>query len=104
MAAGRFGYVSIHRGSVVRFQPRKTYLVVARPRPPPQSVSPSTLQLCSAPWLDWTATGSVDTTLSQLHLLLELYRTDVADGRVTSAAEPLDVFEHVGLGVGVGAV
>src|SRR5690554_6005139 len=44
----------------------------------------------------WPAAGSVDTNLSFLSLL-ELYRTEVAEGRVASAriVEALDVIEHI---------
>jgi hypothetical protein len=50
----------------------------------------------------WAAASFVDTGLSFLSFL-ELYRTDVAERRVTTrrVVEPLDVVEHVGAGLHV---
>ena len=53
----------------------------------------------------WAAAGSADTDLSFLSFL-ELYRTDVAERRVTTGwvVEPLDVVEHVGASLFPGPV
>ena len=54
---------------------------------------------------DWAAAGFVDTDLSFLSFL-ELYRTDVAERRVTTrrVVEPLDVIEHISAGLFPGPV
>jgi hypothetical protein len=53
----------------------------------------------------WAAAGFVDTDLSFLSFL-ELYRTDVAERRVTTrrVVEPLDVIEHISAGLFPGPV
>jgi len=53
----------------------------------------------------WAAAGLIDTDLSFLSFL-ELYRTDVAERRMTArrVVEPLDVVEHVGSGLFSGPV
>lgn len=55
--------------------------------------------------LGWAAAGFVDTDLSFLSFL-ELYRTDVAERRVTTrrVVEPLDVIEHISAGLFPGPV
>lgn len=54
---------------------------------------------------NWAAAGFVDTDLSFLSFL-ELYRTDVAERRVTTrrVVEPLDVIEHISAGLFPGPV
>lgn len=49
---------------------------------------------------DWAAAGLMDIDLSFLSFL-ELYRTDVAERRMTTlrVVEPLDVVKHIGAGL-----
>ena len=56
-------------------------------------------------WHGWAAAGFVDTGLSFLSFL-ELYRTDVAERRMTTrrVVEPFDVVEHVSTSLLPGAV
>jgi len=91
-ACSRVGSTPVRAGSGV--EPRTS----ARTLPPPAPSHPCSRRLRSPLWkmAGWAAAGFVDTNLSFLSFL-ELYRTDVAQRRMTppGVVEALDVIEHI---------